>query len=94
MGRISLEIRPIKASYDLHRPKTSTAEMFAPYCSEHECSLLGQMRSDWSRLGQDRSGPFPPPAELEQIDQIIPGRDIRMPLQETGPTPVSFETTF
>jgi hypothetical protein len=31
----------------------SVAEVFAPYCSEHECSLLGQMGSDWGRLGQD-----------------------------------------
>jgi hypothetical protein len=47
--------------------------------SEYECSPLEQMRSDWSRLGQDLRtvlgaalGPLPPPAELEQIDQIIP----------------------
>jgi hypothetical protein len=93
------------------RGLNSVAEVFAPYSSEHECSLLGQMRSDWSRLGQDLrtvlsaafasispdvsehrpaegrgptrpitsiisahwSGPLPPPTELEEIDQIIPG---------------------
>jgi hypothetical protein len=93
------------------RGLNSVAEVFAPYSSERECSLLGQMRSDWSRLGQDLravlgpalanvspgvsehrpaesrgpsrpitsiisahwSGPLPPPAELEKIDQIIPG---------------------
>ena len=93
------------------RGLNSVAEVFAPYRSERECSLVGQMRSDWSRLGQDLrtvlgaalasispevsehrptespgptrpitsiisahwSGPLPPPAELEKIDQIIPG---------------------
>src|SRR3981081_4698371 len=35
------------------RGLNSVAEVFAPYSSEQECSLLGQMRSDWSRLGQD-----------------------------------------
>jgi hypothetical protein len=93
------------------RGLNSVAEVFAPYSSEHERSLLGQMRSDWSRLGEDLrivlsaalaslpqdiseqrpperggptrpitniisahwSGPLPPPAELEKIDQIIPG---------------------
>src|ERR1700722_9687399 len=93
------------------RGLNSAAEVFAPYFSEDECSLLGQMGSDWSRLGQDLrvvlgaalanispdvsehrpaesrgpprpvtsiisahwSGPLPPPAELEKIDQIIPG---------------------
>jgi Predicted membrane protein (DUF2335) len=93
------------------RGLNSVAEVFAPYSSDHECSLLGQVRSDWSSLGQDLrtvlgaalasispdvsehrpaesrvqtrpitsiisahwSGPLPPPAELEKIDQIIPG---------------------
>jgi hypothetical protein len=93
------------------RGLNSVAEVFAPYSSEHERSVLGQMRSDWSRLGEDLrivlsaalanisqdmseprppesrgptrpitsvisahwSGPLPPPAELEKIDQIIPG---------------------
>jgi hypothetical protein len=35
------------------RGLNSVAEVFAPRSSEHECSPLGQMRSDWSRLGQD-----------------------------------------
>jgi hypothetical protein len=48
------------------RGLNSVAEVFAPYSAGHETSLLGQMRSDWS-------GPLPPPAELEKIDQIIPG---------------------
>jgi predicted membrane protein DUF2335 len=49
------------------RGLNSVAEVFAPYSSEHERSVLGQMRSaHWS-------GPLPPPAELEKIDQIIPG---------------------
>jgi hypothetical protein len=93
------------------RGLNSVAEVFAPYSSGHERSLLGQMRSDWSRLGGDLrtvlgtalanisqdiseqqsaesrgptrpitsiisahwSGPLPPPAELERIDQVIPG---------------------
>jgi hypothetical protein len=93
------------------RGLNSVAEVFAPYPSEREGSLLGQMRSDWSRLGEDLrivlnaalasisqdiseqrppesrgptrpitsvisahwSGPLPPPAELEKIDQIVPG---------------------
>jgi hypothetical protein len=92
------------------RGLNSVAEVFAPYSSEHERSLVGQMRSDWSTLGEDLrivlsaalasisqdvsqqrpesggptrpitsvisahwSGPLPPPAELEKIDQIIPG---------------------
>jgi hypothetical protein len=93
------------------RGLNSVAEVFAPYSNERECSLLGQMRSDWNRVGQDLrtvlgaafadispdvsehrtaegrsparpitsiisahwSGPLPPPAELEKIDQIIPG---------------------
>jgi Predicted membrane protein (DUF2335) len=93
------------------RGLNSAVEVFAPYSGESECSLLGQMRSDWSRLGEDLrsalgvalasisrdiseprpaerrgptrpitgiisthwSGPLPPPAELEKIDQIIPG---------------------
>jgi hypothetical protein len=93
------------------RGLNSVAEVFAPLSSEDECSVLGQMRSDWSKLGQDLravlgaalastspdasdhrpaegrgptrpitsiisahwSGPLPPPAELERIDQIIPG---------------------
>ena len=93
------------------RGLNSVSEVFAPYSSEHECSLLDGMRSDWSRLGQDLktalgaalastspdvsehrpaeshgqsrptpsiisahwSGPLPPPAVLEKIDQIIPG---------------------
>jgi len=95
----------------LLRGLNSAAEVFAPYHREHERSLLGRMRSDWSRLGEDLkvvlgaalasvsqgisehppaesrepsgpiasiiaahwSGPLPPPAELERIDQIIPG---------------------
>jgi Predicted membrane protein (DUF2335) len=105
------------------RGLNSVAEVFAPYSSEHECSLLGQMRSDWSRLGEDLrtvlgaalantssdvsehrraesrgptrpitsiisahwSGPLPPPAELEKIDQIIAGgadRFLRMAKKE------------
>jgi hypothetical protein len=48
------------------RGLNSVAEVFAPYSSEHERSPLGQMHSDWS-------GPPPPPAELQKIDQIIPG---------------------
>lgn len=48
------------------RGLNSAAEAFASHSSEHECSLLEAMRSDWS-------GPLPPPAELEMIDQIIPG---------------------
>jgi hypothetical protein len=93
------------------RGLNSVAEAFVPHSSGHERSLLGQMRSDWSRLGEDVraalgvslanisqdtserqpaesrgptrpitsiisahwSGPLPPPAELERIDQIIPG---------------------
>jgi hypothetical protein len=94
------------------RGLNSVAEVFSSHSSEHECSLLGEMRSDWSKLGQDLrivlgtalasispddvsehrpaesrgptrpitsiisahwSGPLPPPAELEKIDQIIPG---------------------
>ena len=93
------------------RGLSSVAEVFAPHSNGHELSLLGQMRSDWSRLGEDLrsvmgvalasisqdvseqqraesrgptrpitsiisahwSGPLPPPAELEKIDQIIPG---------------------
>ena len=49
------------------RGLNSVAEVFAPYSSEHERSLLGQMGSDWATLGED------PPAESEKIDQIIPG---------------------
>jgi hypothetical protein len=76
------------------RGLNSVAEAFAPYSSEPERSLLGQMRSDWSRLGEDLrtvlgaahwSGPLPPPAELEKIDQIIPGgadRVLRMAEKE------------
>jgi hypothetical protein len=45
------------------RGLNSVAEVFAPYSSGHELSLLGQMRS----------GPLPPPEELERIDQIVPG---------------------
>ena len=45
------------------RGLNSVAEVFAPYYSDRECSLLDGMRSDWSRL----------PAVLEKIDQIIPG---------------------
>jgi Predicted membrane protein (DUF2335) len=48
------------------RGLNSVAEVFAPYSNEHERSPLGQLRSDWS-------GPLPPPAELEKIDQIILG---------------------
>jgi hypothetical protein len=93
------------------RGLNSAAEVFAPYSSQHEPTLLGQMRSDWTRLGGDLrtvlgtmlasapqdiseqrpvarrgpilpaasimsahwSGPLPPPADLEKIDQIIPG---------------------
>ena len=93
------------------RGLNSVAEVFAPYPGERDRSLLGQMRFDWSRLGEDLrivlsaalasisqdvseqrppesrgptrpttsvisahwSGPLPPPAELEKIDQIIPG---------------------
>jgi hypothetical protein len=93
------------------RGLNSVAEVFAPYSNGYERSPLGQMRSDWSRLGADLkgvlgsalasvsqdiserpkaesrgptppitsiiaahwSGPLPPPAELEKIDQIIPG---------------------
>ena len=93
------------------RGLNSAAEVFAPYTSEHECSLLEEMRSDWRTLGRDLrtvlgaalasispdvsdhrpaesrgptppitsiisahwSGPLPPPAQLEKIDQIIPG---------------------
>jgi Predicted membrane protein (DUF2335) len=35
------------------RGLNAVAEVFAPYSSGPECSLLGQMRSDWSRLGED-----------------------------------------
>ena len=62
------------------RGLNSAAEVFAPYSSERKRSLSGQLRSDWSRLGEDLSiistrwsGPLPPAAELEKIDQIIPG---------------------
>jgi uncharacterized membrane protein len=93
------------------RGLNSVAEVFAPYSDGRERSLLGQMRSDWSRPRKDArtvqgpalantpqdilrassggkphtvpaitsivsahwSGPLPPPAELEQIDRIIPG---------------------
>jgi uncharacterized membrane protein len=92
------------------RGLNSAAEVFAPYSSERKSSLPGQLRSDWSRLGEDLrtvlgatlaslsqdmsekraespgptrpiasiistrwSGPLPPAAELEKIDQIIPG---------------------
>lgn len=67
------------------RGLNSATEAFASYSGEHDTSLLGQMRSDWNRLGGDLkavlgasiisahwSGPLPPPAELEKIDQIIP----------------------
>jgi hypothetical protein len=98
-------------------------QLFAPYYTEPEPSLLGQMRSDWRRLGGDLrvvlgtalasvsqdiseprsterlgqartitsvvsahwSGPLPPPAQLEKIDQIIPGgadRRLRMAEKE------------
>ena len=53
------------------RGLNSVAEVFAPYPSERERSPLGQMRSDWSRPGEDLR--IVPPAELEKIDQIIPG---------------------
>jgi predicted membrane protein DUF2335 len=43
------------------RGLNSAAEVFAPYSDRHEHSLLG------------RSGPLPPPSELEKIDRIIPG---------------------
>jgi hypothetical protein len=46
------------------RGLNSVAEVFAPYPSERERTLLGQMRSDWSRLEEDL---------IDQIDQIIPG---------------------
>jgi hypothetical protein len=93
------------------RGLNSAAEAFASYSNDPERSVLGQMRSDWNRLGEDLrtvlgstlagvyedisdrrpavgrgptlpvagivsahwSGPLPPPAELEKIDQIIPG---------------------
>ena len=55
------------------RGLNSVAEAFASCSSEHECSLLEEMGSDWSRLGQDLRNVLPPPAELEMIDQIIPG---------------------
>jgi hypothetical protein len=93
------------------RGLNSVSELFVSHSNGHEYSLLGQMRSDWSRLGDDLrnalgsmlttvsqdvserhkidgggvhrpvtsivsahwSGPLPPPAELEKIDQIIPG---------------------
>ena len=35
------------------RGLNSVAEVFAPYSSGRECSPLGQMRSDWSSVGQD-----------------------------------------
>lgn len=35
------------------RGLNSVAEVFAPYPREQERSVLGQMRSDWSRLGRD-----------------------------------------
>jgi hypothetical protein len=92
------------------RGLNSVAEVFAPHSLGHE-TLVGQMRSDWTRLGEDLrtvlgtvlanisqdvseqqplegggpprpitsiisahwSGPLPPPAQLEKIDQIIPG---------------------
>ena len=92
------------------RGLNSATEAFASYSGEHDTSLLGQLRSDWNRLGGDLkavlgaalanvhhdvseqrpavtrgpilptasiisahwSGPLPPPAELEKIDQIIP----------------------
>jgi hypothetical protein len=98
------------------RGLNSVAEVFAPYSSEHERSPLGQMRSDWSRVGEDMrtvlgitfatlsqdisehrlserpgssrliasiicahwSGPLPSPAELERIDQIVPGTANRL----------------
>ena len=34
------------------RGLNSVAEVFAPYSSDRECSLLDGMRFDWSRLGQ------------------------------------------
>jgi Predicted membrane protein (DUF2335) len=43
------------------RGLNSAAEVFAPYSNRQERPLLG------------RSGPLPPPSELEKIDQIIPG---------------------
>jgi hypothetical protein len=43
------------------RGLNSVAEAFAPYSNGRDLTLLGQMRSDWSRLGEER------------IDQIIPG---------------------
>jgi hypothetical protein len=67
------------------RGLNSVAEAFAPYSSEPERSLLGQMRSDWSIISAHWSGPLPPPAELEKIDQIIPGgadRILRMAERE------------
>lgn len=93
------------------RGLNSAAQVFAPYSGAHERSVLGQMRSDWHKVGEDLravfgamlasvpqdiseqrpaisrepvlpaasiisahwSGPLPPPADLERIDQIIPG---------------------
>lgn len=93
------------------RGLNSVAEVFESYSNGYGHSLLGQMRSDWTRLGEDLksvlgtaiasvsedisekrpapvraatppmtsfvsahwSGPLPPPAELERIDEIIPG---------------------
>jgi hypothetical protein len=46
------------------RGLNSVAEVFSSYSSEHEYSLLGEMRSDWSKLGQDLR---------VVLDQIIPG---------------------
>jgi hypothetical protein len=52
------------------RGLNSVAEVFAPYSSEHEYSLLGQMRSDWSRLGQDLADRLLRMAEEEQTHRI------------------------
>jgi hypothetical protein len=49
------------------RGLNSVAEVFAPYPSERERTLLGQMRSDWSWLEEDLID------QIDQIDQIIPG---------------------
>lgn len=35
------------------RGLNSVTEVFSPYPSESDGSLLGQMRADWSRLGED-----------------------------------------
>ena len=55
------------------RGLNSAAEAFASYSSEHECSPLEEMRSDWSKLGQDLRSVLGAALASISPDQIIPG---------------------